>query len=285
MAGLSREERIARKKAILQAAKQQKKTGFDSPWPGDLKAFRPQVGKNRIRILPFPNNDHYALPVWVHYGVGPDNTAYLCLDQNEGHDHGECPICREWNRLRREAKALPEGPKKDDLLREASKLKAKERRLLLLVNRDAESDGIQYWAMPFSIDKNLIELAEDTDSGDPYFVEDIEMGHDVMFRKDGEGMQTKYTGEQIRPTGSPLSDSPARQAEWVSQLESITLEDLIRFYPAERIEQVFTGTTAKPQVETPVVAAPAAPPSVEAEATVKDEDISDFLADSDDDWA
>lgn len=280
MAGMSREERIARKKAILQAAKQQKKSSFDSPWPSDLKAFRPQVGKNRIRILPFPDNGHYALPIHVHYGIGPDNASYLCLDKNPDGG-GNCPICREWDRLRREAKALPEGPKKDELLREAGKYKAKERRLVLLVNRDAESEGIQFWAMPFSIDKNLCELAEDTDDGAPLFVEDVEEGHDVMFRKDGEGISTKYTGEQIRPSTSPLSDSPARQAEWISQLEAITQEDLIRFYPAERIEEVFTGVTAASREVAPEAATPASPPSSE---TVSEADISDFLDDGDDDW-
>lgn len=294
---ISREELIAQRKAALRTNKQQNRVGYDSPWSRELKAFKPQTGKNRLRILPFPNQGHYALSVMVHYGVGPDNAAYLCLDQNEGGE-GECPICAEANRLRREAKMLPEGPKRQNLMDQAYKIKAKERRLVLLIDRDNEGEGIQYWAMPYSIDKNLIELAEDTDSGEPYYiaglfdgVEMIEDGHDILFRKDGEGMQTKYTGEQIRPTSSPLSDSPAREKEWLSQLSQITQEDLTRFYSAEHISKVFLGTgspSAAPAVEAAPAPAPApepaAPEAAPAEAP-STEDITDFLDAGDDDWS
>lgn len=291
---ISREELIAQRKAALRTNKSQNRVGYDSPWSREIKAFKPNAGKNRLRFLPFPDQGHYALSVMVHYGVGPDNAAYLCLDQNEGAE-GTCPICAEANRLRREAKMLPEGPKRDALNEQAYKIKAKERRLVLLVDRDNEAEGIQYWAMPYSIDKNLIELAEDSDSGEPYFIaglfdgqEMLDDGHDIMFRKDGERMQTKYTGEQIRPQKSPLSDSPAREKEWLEQLSQITKDDLVRFYSEDHIRKVFLGEGGAPA---PASAAPAPAPAPVQEAAPaapaeesSDVDITDFL-DTDDDWS
>jgi len=291
---ISREELIAQRKAALRTNKSQNRVGYDSPWSREIKAFKPNSGKNSLRFLPFPDQGHYALSVMVHYGVGPDNAAYLCLDQNEGGE-GDCPICAEANRLRREAKLLPEGPKRDALNDQAYKIKAKERRLVLLIDRDNEAEGIQYWAMPYSIDKNLIELAEDSDSGEPYFIaglfdgqEMIDDGHDIMFRKDGERMQTKYTGEQIRPQKSPLSDSPAREKEWLEQLAQISKEDLVRFYSEDHIRKVFLGEGTAPAAPAPAAPAPAPAPVQEAAPAAPAEaeetpDVSDFL--DDDDWS
>src|SRR5574338_1231875 len=57
-----------------------------------IKMWKPKNGNNLIRILP-PTWDeprHYGYDVFMHNGIGPDKSAYLCLDKMQVD---KCPIC------------------------------------------------------------------------------------------------------------------------------------------------------------------------------------------------
>src|SRR6188474_3791960 len=83
---------------------------FDSIFDSKVKSFRPGEGKHRIRILPrtWADEDgprHWGYEIFVHFNVGPDNSAYLCLSKMKGED---CPICNERTELSRTAKTEEE---------------------------------------------------------------------------------------------------------------------------------------------------------------------------------
>ena len=60
--------------------------------PPNIDTFSPKEGDNWIRILPpsWDEAEHYALDIWVHYEVGPDNNTYLCAEKMKGEF---CPLC------------------------------------------------------------------------------------------------------------------------------------------------------------------------------------------------
>ena len=63
---------------------------FESYVLSDVKMFKPKEGENNVRILP-PTwedvdkwGDGWEIAAHLHYGIGPDNGAYLCLDKMKG---------------------------------------------------------------------------------------------------------------------------------------------------------------------------------------------------------
>ena len=57
----------------------------------EISLYKPAEGDNTIRIIPptWEDPENYGLDIYVHYNVGPDNAAYLCLDKMLGKP---CPI-------------------------------------------------------------------------------------------------------------------------------------------------------------------------------------------------
>jgi len=69
--------------------------GRDSYFNSDIQFFTAREGDNNVRILPPPPDadwGHYGVGIVVHYGIGPDQGAYLCLDRMKSEP---CPICEE----------------------------------------------------------------------------------------------------------------------------------------------------------------------------------------------
>jgi hypothetical protein len=58
----------------------------DSMFNQDVKMYKPKEGDNNIRILPptWPDAKHFGFDGYVHYDIGPDGAAYLCLEKMEG---------------------------------------------------------------------------------------------------------------------------------------------------------------------------------------------------------
>lgn len=130
---------------------EQSSGSYDKLFKEELEGFSPKEGSYQLRILPpgWSNADHYGLEIYVHYGVGPDNSQYLCPDK---HKNKYCPICEE----RR-------GTKDED---ERKELAAKKRVLIWLIDRDHEDRGPQLWAMPWTVDRDISQQACDERTGE-----------------------------------------------------------------------------------------------------------------------
>jgi hypothetical protein len=71
---------------------------YDSFISTDFKMFKPKEGENIVRLMPksWPKEDnerwgkYWSIAVYVHYNVGPDEAAYLCLAKMKGE---RCPVC------------------------------------------------------------------------------------------------------------------------------------------------------------------------------------------------
>lgn len=211
----------------------------------DVKFYTPG-GDNKIRILPptWPDAEHFGYELHIHYDIGPDRSSYLCLDKMKG-TAGECPICRE------RADAEKKGEKEY-----ADGLKPGKRVAVFVIDRNKPKEGPLLWSMPWTVDRDICAQAVDKDSGEVFQVDDPENGYDVLFGKEGSGTTTKYKAIQIARRSSPLSDDPDLAEQWLKWVMEHPIPDMLKLYPPEHIEKVFSGE---------------APASKEADTTVEEE--------------
>lgn len=213
----------------------------DPMFTKQFELFRPRDGKNRIRVLPptFDGYEDFGLPIWVNYGVGPDNGAYLSLHNMRGLPD---PIYEE------RQKANAEG---DDEY--AKSLAPRKRMLCWVIDRKAEDVGPQLWPMPASIAKNINQLSIDDASNAVVCHEHPDEGYDIEFMKEGQGKLTRYTGEAISRYQSPLSDDPELYDAWMQYVRENPLDEILKFYSYDHIAQVFGGGKTQQDSEEPVV--------------------------------
>lgn len=203
---------------------------FDKFVRDGVKMWKPKDGLNTVRVLPptfvqEEGKEHWGLDLKVHYGVGPDRQSYLCSHKMRSE---ACPLCEE------RAEAQRAG---DDQF--AKELDSKTRVLIYLVDRDAESEGIQAYAMPQGLDRDLVKVVVDARTGEVLPIDDPYHGYDVSFTKSGQGIKTKYEGVQIARRESPLANDAALKFAMENPLDTI-----LEFFSYGHILAEFGGGAA-----------------------------------------
>jgi len=148
----------------------------------DLSYYKPKEGKNIIDIIPWivqtdthPDgmeigDEDYILKVWVHFGVGPMSSTYVCLERTFGKP---CPICEEMKALKDDENAT------DDQI---NKLKPKHRAFYNVIDLKAENKGIQLFHVShWNFEKELADEAETAEEEIIVF-SDLKEGRSVRFR-------------------------------------------------------------------------------------------------------
>jgi len=194
---------------------------------GDHPRFTPADGDNLIRILPptWDDAEHFGLDAYVHYGVGPEEGAYLCPKRMKGEPCAVCDAADE---------AAADGD--EDLARE---LNPAHRVLYWVIDRDNEKEGPKLWASPYrSIDKELAAQMVDRRTGEVLNIDDPENGYDVEFTKTGKGQRTRYEGLKISRHSSELG----RNADdWLEVVVENPLPELLAEIDSDLIEEAFAG--------------------------------------------
>ena len=200
-------------------------TDFDRILKAGVKMWKPNDGENRIRILP-PTWDgarHFGLDVYVHYGVGPDRQSYLCPHKMQ---EAPCPICEEREQARRD--------EDEDYAKE---LEPKRRVLIYLIDRDHEKEGVQAWAMPWTLDRDIVKVSVDRQSGEVLPIDHPEEGYDVEFEKKGSKNRTEYLGVAIARRSTPLG-----RDEWLDFAMDSPLPEQLNYFDGEHIGKAFGGS-------------------------------------------
>lgn len=197
---------------------------FDRLVKDGIKVWKPADGLNTIRILPatWKNPEHYGFDLYVHYGVGPDRASYLDLYKMKEQPD---PISEE------HAEALRDG---DD--KYAKEIEPKRRCGVYLIDRDNEKEGVQFWAMPWTIDADLNKLAVDKRTGETLNIDDPEDGYDVEFEKSGKDRNTKYEAVKIARRSSPLGSH-----KWLDWAVDNPLPDQLVYFDYDHIAKAFGG--------------------------------------------
>lgn len=189
----------------------------------ELKLFSPKKGANAVRFLPptFEDASHYAIDIYVHYGVGPNNASVLCLQQMKGE---RCPLCEA------RSKALKVGDEEA-----ARELRAAKRALCWMIDRNDEDRGPQLWAAPYTLDRAVSGLAKDRRTGKIYALDDPQGGYDVFFDKVGEKQRTEYTSVQIDRNPSDISD------KIIAYIEQWPLPDTLIWRTYNEVAKLYAG--------------------------------------------
>lgn len=200
---------------------------FDSIFKQNTKVFKVN-DDNVLRLIPptWPEPKHFGFDIFVHYGVGPDGQTYLCPKEMLGEP---CPVCEE------RARAVKDGD--DDYAKE---LKPSKRVVYYVIDRDAEKEGVQIWAAPWTVDRDINTLIVDKRSGEVLAIDDPENGYDIEFSRTGKQLTTKYIGMQIARRESELGDS-----KWLDYAVDTPIPEQLAYFDYDHIAKVFGGQTSK----------------------------------------
>lgn len=217
--------------STVKARATQRGGDFDSIFKEGVKLYKPREGKNKIRILPptWAEANHYGYEIFINYGIGIDEQAYLSLSSMKNEPD---PLA--------EARKQAERQGNKQL---ADSLKPTKRVGFYLIDRMAEDEGVQFWAAPWTVDKSFANLAIDEESGSVLMVDHPEEGYDITFYKEGTGMLTKYPAERMRigREPCPLHDNAAQADEWLDQITAMPIPEILNFYDYDHIEAAFGG--------------------------------------------
>lgn len=203
---------------------------YDSYLQGEIPMFKAKEGECCVRILP-PTwedldkwGDGWEIQVYLHYSVGPDNAAYLCLDKMKGED---CPVCAARHQTQDEE--------------ESNKLKPSLRVLAWVIDRDNEKAGPMVWSMPLSLFREISARSIDKKTSTPILIDHPEEGYDLVFNREGTALKTKYTAVEIVRDPSPIHDDEKLQNRWLDYIEANSLPELLNYHEKEHIEKVLYG--------------------------------------------
>lgn len=201
---------------------------FDRYLGDALKTYKVEDGDNCIRILPptWKGAKHYGHDIYVHYGVGPDRQTYLCLNKMKNEP---CPICEE-------REVVARGGDEDY----AKELEARKRVLVYLIDRNKEKEGLQAWAMPWTVDRDICAVSTDKRSGAAIPIDHPEEGFDVFFKKRGQKNRTEYLGISIDRRESDLGDPT-----WIDEAMDAPLPEQLVYFSYDHIAKAFGGGGAR----------------------------------------
>jgi len=192
----------------------------------NIKRLEVKVGGVFLAVLPREDSGLFFFKLFVHYDVGADGGSFVCANQMWDED---CPVCNYRDELIREGE-----PKEvtDDL-------KPTRRNLLLVVNvKDKRTirDGVQLYDAPTMVVDGIVNQCTDERSGDVLDITDFEEGRNVIFKRTGKDMRTRYTSFKIEDL---VDDVPE---EYYDDLP--VLEEFIIKPDAKEIERLL-GTSKK----------------------------------------
>ena len=217
--------------AVKKRSEQRGGNEFDSIFKSAVKVFKVK-DSNVLRLLPptWEKPKHFGFDIFMHYSIGADSQSYLCpkemLDK-------PCPIC--------EARALAVKDGDDDYAKE---LKAGKRVIYYIIDRDEEKEGVQAWAAPWTVDRDINTLIVDKRSGEVLGIDDPENGYDIEFSRTGKALTTKYVGMQIARRESDLGDD-----KWLEFAVNNPLPEQLQYFDYDHIAKVFGGQSSKKDKE------------------------------------
>jgi hypothetical protein len=203
---------------------------YDDFIKSQYKKYKVRDGKNVVRILPptWEKAKHYGFDIFVNYGIGADNQAYLSLSKMRGEAD---PLAEAYREAQRE-----------DNEKVAKALAPRQRILMWVIDRQADEEGPQLWAAPFTFDKALANISMDEDTKEIVYIDDPDEGCDVRFHKEGSGLMTNYDASKMRLLKpSPLHEDATQAEEWLAYVTENPISECLQFYSYDHIAQVFNG--------------------------------------------
>ncbi len=186
--------------------------------------FKPKEGQSKLRLMPptWEDADSFGYDIYVHYGVGPDNVAYL---DRSRHLNEADPITEEYE------VALNSGDEEY-----AKELRSAHRVLCYVMDQKDPNKTIYLWSMPQTVDKDIALQSYDQDTQETLSVDDPDDGYDIILTREGSGRNTKYTVQIARRSSSiEITD------EMLELIEDHPIPEILQFYDYDHIAKTFNG--------------------------------------------
>ena len=212
---------------------------FDRYFTDGVKMYKPPEGKNRIRILPKGWDDeqgprHWSFPVWIHFGVGPDNGSYIC-NAKQGVGDGQCAVCEQRSKMQLDGNE-----------KAAKELRPSMQHMAYIIDRNNEEDGPIIFRIPGKLHKNICQLSRDDDGGAGGLlqIDHPDEGFDVTFVRTGTGLHTEYSAVQIARNESPISQDEDEQDDWLMHVVDNSIPSILNTYDHDYVQRILGGTSS-----------------------------------------
>jgi hypothetical protein len=206
----------------------------------NVKRFKPTVGKQTVRVVPFKYNKEYPFTeMKFYYGIGSRKVIASPLNWGE-----KDPIAEFAKQLR--------GTNDKENWRLAKKLDPKVRIFAPVIVRGEESEGVQLWEFGKEIYEAFLQMAADEEVGD---FSDVASGRDIKLTTVGpESTGTKYNKTTIAPSmkTSELSKDSKLIETWLEEQENPL--DMYKLLPFDTIKQALQEWLTPEEDEEEVVA-------------------------------
>jgi hypothetical protein len=163
----------------------------------------------------------------MHRFIGSDSSNYICLNKMKGK---HCPACAE-------QKAAKDGGEED----EAKQLAYAKRVWCWVIDRNDKTETPQVWDMSWSQDRDISGLTY-FKSGKVLLIDHPDDGYDVIVKKTGSGLKTKYSFN-IERDSSPISDDEDKQEEILNYITENPIPTVLNFFSADHIAKKLEGMT------------------------------------------
>jgi hypothetical protein len=194
--------------AIKQKLESMSKTTYNGGGNSNNRRFKPSVGKQTVRVVPFKyNKDFPFTEMKFYYGIGSRKVIASPLNWEE-----KDPIAEFAKQLR--------GTNDRENWRLAKKLDPKTRIFAPVIVRGEESDGVKMWEFGKEIYEAFLQMASDEEVGD---FTDIMTGRDIKLNTVGPDVTgTPYNKTTISPSMkvTPLSDDSNSVSSWLENQQN-----------------------------------------------------------------
>lgn len=228
----------ARKTEDVEKRATQKGNDYAGAFIDGVKVYKKRDGENWIRIMPptwtkeenpeYCNDEgpnHYGIDVWVHEYFGPSGSTGLCnLKMNLDKS---CFLCS--------ARMRAEDAGDED---EAKKLKPRKKVLVGLVDMKDEKAGVQFYLMPWGLDRDIAIVSKDRRSGEIYLIDDPDYGYGVFFDVTGKDISTKYVGASLERKSAAITN------EQLDYIIEHPLPSVLNYRTNDELEALYGGEPA-----------------------------------------
>ena len=191
---------IKKKLEAMQTPTTKSSTGTTYP-----AKFKPSIGKQSIRVVPFKfNKENPFVEMKMYYGIGSKKVIASPLNWGE-----KDPIAEFAKSLR--------GTNDKENWRLAKKLDPKVRIQCPVIVRGEEEEGVRMWEFGKEIYEAFLQLAADEEVGD---FTDIMVGRDIKLNTVGPdvtGTAYNKTTISVSIKTSPLSEDEAEIEKWLNE--------------------------------------------------------------------
>jgi hypothetical protein len=186
------------------------------------KRFKPQIGKQTVRVVPFKYNKEFPFTeMKFYYGIGSKKVIASPLNWGE-----KDPIAEFAKQLR--------GTNDKENWRLAKKLDPKTRIFVPVIVRGEESEGVQMWEFGKEIYEAFLQMAADEEVGD---FTDIMMGRDIKLVTVGpDSTGTAYNKTTITPSmkTTPLTEDDKALELWLD--DQVNPKESYKMLPFDEIK-------------------------------------------------